>query len=137
MEDSYGSGVEDPSSAAAELANARMAEQKKPRRRCDASEASRWATASASACDGRALPRARQAPPPRLPFGGAGLGHTPAQTPPTTEDTHGHPRTLRTRTANPPPSRRRTGAGARRHGVGAKTPLEDRPGHLATSAEFA
>ena len=77
------------------------------RRRCDASEASRWAhRVRVRRATGRALPRARQALPPRLPPAAraAATGESPAQTPPTTEDTHGHLRTLRTRTANPPPS---------------------------------
>ena len=95
MEDSYGSGVEDLSSAAAEPPTRAWRSRRNSRRRCDASEASRWATASASACD-----RARPTPSPSSatttpPLSAARASATPpAQTPPTTEDTH--LRTLRT-----------------------------------------
>ena len=79
MEDSYGSGVEDLSSAAAELANARMAEQKKLRRRCAACEASSPATESRCACgSARRTRRWSRGSTTRRPFGGAGLGHAPA-----------------------------------------------------------
>lgn len=78
MEDSYGSGVEDLSSAAAELANARMAEQKKLQE-----EMRRLRGIQVG---DRVRVRVRQgAPYPEpvkryhhaSPFGGAGLGHTP------------------------------------------------------------
>lgn len=102
MEDSYGSGVEDLSSAAAELANARMAEQKKLQE-----EMRRLRGIQVG---DRVRVRVRQgAPYPEpvkryhhaSPFGGAGLGHTPgadatdhrghARPPEDTEDTHGEP----------------------------------------------
>lgn len=78
MEDSYGSGVEDLSSAAAELANARMAEQKKLQE-----EMRRLRGIQPG---DRVKVRVRLgAPYPEVvkrfhyasPFGGAGLGHTP------------------------------------------------------------
>jgi hypothetical protein len=78
MEDSYGSGVEDLSSAAAELANARMAEQKKLQE-----EMRRLRGIQPG---DRVKVRVRLgAPYPEVvkrfhyasPFGGAGLGHAP------------------------------------------------------------
>ena len=89
MEDSYGSGVEDLSSAAAELANTRMAEQKKLQE-----EMRRLRGIQVG---DRVRVRVRQgAPYPEpvkryhhaSPSAARASATPPAQTPPTTEDTH-------------------------------------------------
>ena len=78
MEDSYGSGVEDLSSAAAELANARMAEQKKLQeemRRLRGIQPGDRVKVRVRL--GAPYPEVVQRFNYASPFGGAGLGHAP------------------------------------------------------------
>ena len=98
MEDSYGSGVEDLSTAAMEMANARMAEQKRLQEEMRRLRGINRETGSACGSGTGAVPGSHQAVPLHIAVRGAGLGHDPSARNQPQQQQHQQPPTTTTST---------------------------------------